>query len=320
MTLFPALWVLALLLSGSGTPTWVYQAAPAERRKAILYVANALPDGEGCAAQRCEWRVYWPDTGEDRLFLALPEVPQNVFWDARFERVSFLLADRIFRVAWRLGAPVEPVLSLPPELSGQIVEDIWVDATSGRRRVKTWGREGEHDFAYVWEYSSADNRWSVLAREPTQCECCGCPCTDVVNDYVHKGGAVTLREILSGMSVENHLRRVRPRAAEEVEGEHQFPSSVARRAVKVSVVMGDTPHALAPLVYVDNEKNRERVIFETDAECSPLGQIGFEERAGVLLVATEYEGRCARLVDMRTGTILRVFPRGTAQAVWVQPP
>lgn len=243
----------------------------------------------------------------------------NVHWDSGFTAVYFRAADKAYRLAWKFGAQPEELFRFPGPLRAipDAIVDFWRDSQSGAWRMKTLESVDNQPVAGVWEYSATTQRWTVLKKMPTECECGGCPCADVVNHFVRRADAWPLVDLLESMRVEHHLQRVEPGGVwSEGARVFSFPSA-AGGAIRVDVSLGDTYHAMAPLVYL-NERGEERVIYGKDEPC--YGQLAFGEEGGFLLVAAEYTGECARVVEIQTGKTLATFPTSSKDAVWMKLP
>lgn len=284
----------------------------------VAYVVGT--SDQGCPAGGCEWRVYDPATGEDRLLLPLPAFPHNVYWTADFAWIYYRADEQFFRAEWRWGAEPEKLVRFPSHLSegSENIVEVWHDLESGRWRMKTYEWLNRTDTAGVWEYMPEERRWTVLTKVPTECEAVGRPCTDVVNDYVHKNDVISLNELLTRMRVEYRLADHGLEVHEDNEGVYLFPSQAAPGVgVRARVELGDTLHAMAPLLYV-GPGDTEKVIYSDDEGC--YDQVAFQEEEGFLLVSAEYRGQCSKVIEMRTGRIVRSLSEQASRAVWVQAP
>jgi hypothetical protein len=268
----------------------------------VAYVSGTI--SRGCPAEGCEWRVFDPAAGEDRLLLRVPAFPHNVYWTEDFAWVYYRAGDRFFRAEWRWGAGPEELVQFPAHLTEgyQNIVEVWHDLESERWRMKTYEWLNNTDTAGVWEYVPEEQRWDVLTKVPTECEGVGRPCTDVVNDYVHKNDVISLNELLTKMRVEYRLQEL---------------GLTAGTGVRARVELGDTLHAMAPLLYVSRD-GTEETVYSEDEEC--YKQIAFQEEGGFLLVTAEYTGSCAKVIEMRTGKTVGALSEVASGAVWVQAP
>lgn len=301
-----------LLLAVSSSP------AEAQESRQIAYLAN-LTGEETCGAPGCEWRLFDPATGADRVLLTLPQIPRDVFWDARFQSVYYRVDRNLFRAAWEWDARPEVLLELPAELgTADSVVEFWRDAETNRWRIKALQYVKDTPIAGVWEFVPEELKWVVLEKQPTECECGGCPCADIVNNLVHRSEDVLLSELLERMRIEFHLPEKEPREG-WAERTYEFPSAtIAEATISVNGEWGDTFHAMAPLTYRNSVLGTEKVIYAAQEPC--YDQIAFEEQGRFLLVVAEYTGGCARVTDLRTGALVRALPAGSIRAVWVTPP
>jgi hypothetical protein len=129
-------------------------------------------------------------------------------------------------------------------------------------------------------------------------------------------------DILNRQRVGHRLREVGLTVDEDDDNQkYYFPSrSIEGKGVRVRVSLGDTLHAMAPLQYEAAGDAGPKVIFAEAAACRPVDQLGFEESGPFLLVATEYIGSCMRVVDVRTGEIIKQGGPETRAAVWIPAP
>jgi hypothetical protein len=125
----------------------------------------------------------------------------------------------------------------------------------------------------------------------------------------------TLKDRLSSMRI---AARMEAAGVEfEGEGDYEMLLSVSpQRTLRVPVVLGDTLHAMAPLLVVGEDF--EVRIQPTGSSC--LEQLGFAVEAGFLLVASEYSSDCAQIVELASGEVVRVFDSAATAAVWVPAP
>lgn len=277
--------------------------------------------GEGeCLPAGCQWRVLDPATGKDELLMQLAGPPLNVYWDRDQTIVHYRLGDKLYRLPWKFGAQSESILSLPSQVVHvpEAVVDIWRDRQNGAWRIKTLESIEGQPMAGVWEYSYSGGEWSVLKRIPTECECGDCPCANVVNDMVQPESRIALDELLEAMRVATYLERIRPGEPWN-DGSHEIPSTTARdAAIRFEVALGDTYHAMAPLVYLGKARGEQKIIYGKNEPC--YDQLAFQEDGGFLLVAAEFSGGCARVVAMHSGEILTTLAETSKHAVWINPP
>lgn len=302
---------------GSGKPAGT-AGGDTQDDKWISYLTNVFSMFQaegGCGSSGCEWRLYQPTADEDILLLALPAIPRNVFWDSRFEKVYNRIGRDFYSVPWKRSTKPEKLLTLPATvpISWYNIADIWIDLETRNWRIKTSEWVKVHSLDRVWEYSSRDSRWSMLTERTNTCDTEGCP--DPVAEFINPQERVRLVSLLLSMGVKHHLTEKQLAAGVDNKRVY-FPSrAAANRGIITRMFLGDTFHAMAPLMYVNQENDQEKLIYEKNEEC--YGFLSFQEQGHLLLVGSEYRGRCARLVDMRTGEIVRRFPRNSFSAVWV---
>ena len=293
---------------------------PAAKR--ISYITNES-GSRICLGDGCEWRVYDPGTGSDLLFLRLDKSPTVLFWDPSFQHVYYQIESTVYQADWRAGATPAPALTVPE--TGTLT---WLDSESGRWRYYHL-RLGENqqpgarnqDLARVFERSEADGTWSLIASESTRCGCDGCPCTSVVEPYMHKIQAV--------LPAWFQVWETGPRT--EMEGEewdtrrtaYVHSPSVPRRALKMTYEPSEEDGEVRPpIVYLDRDSGAETEIYapdNTDLDYSNRchGDFDFSDQGPFMLI--QRSGMCPKVVDMRTGTILFAPAFHSAQAAWVEP-
>jgi hypothetical protein len=285
----------------------------------VAYVAN-LGDA-GCIPPGCEWRILHPSTGRSDVLWRLPGPPLNVYWDSGFTAVYYRVADTVYRQLWRVGATPEVVVTVPRQLVvpqdaiRESIDDLWRDRESDAWRLLSVELRDTQATAAVWEYSAVTRQWRIL-QSSTECDLGGSVC-DAVSSFVAPESRVTLKRLLDEMRVEHHLERTEP-AGIWNEGPRTFPSTTTPgAAIRVGVVLGDTYHAWAPLWHVSSAAV-EALVYGKVEGC--YEQLAFKEIAGVLLVAEEFTGACARVVSMATGAVSATLPSTSRSAVWVSAP
>jgi hypothetical protein len=312
--------VAALCASAFTSPLAVaQQKAAGSPVSVVAYVANL--GLAGCVPPGCEWYALQPPTGRRERIFPLPGPPLNVFWDPDFSTVYYRVGDTGYRQPWHVGGIPERLFGVPaqlvasPDAIQEPIDDLWRDRDSGAWRLLSVLNRDTQPETTVWEYSSTTRGWSVLGSSMS-CDRTAVSC-DPIEALVAPERRTTLRDLQAGMRVERHLERAEPGGAWN-EGPHVFPSTtVPGTSVRVGVLLGDTFHAWAPLVYL-NRQGVASPIYETVEGC--YEQVAFEEASGFLLVAEEFTGACARLVDMGTGRIVAALPSTSQHAVWVRAP
>lgn len=297
-----------------------------------------------------EWRLYRPDINEEYVFQRLPKRPDQIIWQ-RGSRAAFYLSGRIlYKVEWRLGSKAEQQVRLPELQTVDQLGDIWIDKNTGKwristiepldpREVLTVKERGQERVYFVYkgqripatgrfykeypyvasvqEYNSDDN-WRVIAARTTGCEMADDPCLSVMDDLVQKSGSVSDIELRESARIENYEASLQWLRGDMGDGIAFLPSdSQAGGGLEVRVHTGDSPHAIAPLFFVNKTKAERLPIYQREEGCGE--QIAFAEKNGYLLVGSEYDLKCARAVDMRTGKTIKVFPKEST-SLWINFP
>ncbi|MGH7725147.1 MAG: hypothetical protein ACREOU_06920 [Candidatus Eiseniibacteriota bacterium] len=96
------------------------------------------------------------------------------------------------------------------------------------------------------------------------------------------------------------------------------------RGVETLEAFGDTDHAMEPVIYVDRKRGVRREVYPVGtAESDSVvlsGQLALGEAGDYLLIGAEYSGASSRVVDMKTGKVRFILPKGSSGAVWVPAP
>jgi hypothetical protein len=288
-------------------------------RGSIVFYLTGLSSTEGiCATGGCEWRTFDPRTKEDRLFLALPTPPSYTFWNTEFGALLYLQDGALYRVAWRYGANPQRILELPRNLDQphERVMDVWHDDERDVWSLATLSNPGDgSEMSHAWEQSAADKSWTRTRSAPSDCEKTGRPCMQEVSVPSRWADRISLEQIQNDMRIRTHLIRTGQDSDEEKLYDLRSRSEPAS-TVRVRMIFGDSEHAIQPLSLI-LASSEERAV-ELGADCSP--QLAFDDVDGFLLLGTEYEGQCSKLVDLRTGRIVRSLPEQSREAVWVPPP
>ncbi len=321
-------------------------ASAQENPKGILYWAN-VKDG-------VEIHIYYPAQRTDNVFLKIEKTPRFFKWTIDMKTLFYAEEEDLYKVEWKWGAKPEKLFSIPLEVvNNDTFLSTWIDKSTNRWRlvyvyevfreldliiIKEKGKQyyyllhdnekvlvdstfkvGWHGLAVVQEYVPRQG-WQTIAKRVTDCQAQSSPCLDVIKDLVNPLPMVSSGLLRSNMRISNKFN-----SAEWIEGSPRrgiayIPSfSVKNRGIKVKVDLGDSYHAITPLIYVNKDTNVEIVIYKKDTNCNDFSQIGFEEHDGFLLVGTEYSSECARVIDMRTGkTVLTPLP--DSSVVWIEIP
>jgi hypothetical protein len=202
----------------------------------------------------------------------------------------------------------------------------WQDARdsswncAGARSIGQFERGGNTFFvstATLWRSRDRGAHWDLLRSDSCLDEGCGCVAAWI--PPAQAGAPIPLDALLDSMRIEHHPYRVLKAVA---------GSSYADALVTVPVrgvpaahleLMqgeGDTDHAMLPVMYVDSKRGIRRTISPQNGAAGSQ-QIGFQQEGRYLLVAGEYDGASARVVDLRSGKVVFVAAPGARSAVWV---
>ncbi len=70
----------------------------------VFYLSNVSVSEGKCTPPSCELRLYSPATGEETLFLSLPEISRNIVWERYFESIYYRLGGMYYQAPWRQDA------------------------------------------------------------------------------------------------------------------------------------------------------------------------------------------------------------------------
>jgi hypothetical protein len=284
----------------------------------VFYLTGLSSTEEMCAAGSCEWRTFDPRTGEDHLFLALPTPPSHAFWNTGFGAFHYLRDGTLYRAAWRYGAKPQSIVELPRSLDQphEHAVEIWHDEERGAWTLTTLSySNGGGEIAHVWEQSATDKSWRRTRSVPSHCNKTGPPCMPEVGQSSELSKRISLEQIQNEMRIGAHLVWTGQDSGEEKLYDLRSRSE-PESTVRVRMGFGDSAHAMQPLSLV--LASGEEHTVELGADCGQ--QLAFYDVDGFLLLGTEYAGRCSKLVNLRTGRIVRSLPERSRGAVWVPPP
>lgn len=273
----------------------------------------------------CEWRVYDPWRGTDRVLFRLPATPMPIRWTRDFERILFYSQHRVWQAGWRSPSP--PVVIAPAPALGRFC-DLWIDSLTSRVCVATTTerpestRFGPGTMVTTRRWSWDGARWHEMARDSGFGEG-GCA---NVGPFRAGRSSVALDALLDEMRIEHH------QSSEPVPISHRDSTNAeylvtvpiaceTGRHLLVAGSTGDTDHAQEPIAWVDETRGMRRTIYPVGASRdAESGQIAFAERDCMLLVTAEYSGAFGRVIDMRDGRLIRRLPDNSFAAVWVPAP
>ena len=87
------------------------------------------------------------------------------------------------------------------------------------------------------------------------------------------------------------------------------------KQVSVVPIFGDSLHAAPPVKWSDGSE--PKIIFPAEREYPCIDQVGLKRFGKFLLVATEWYGRCGRVIDLETGATVHELPSSAKDAVVV---
>ena len=301
---------------------------------AISYLTHATPavveapvglDDFIGDSSACEWHVYDPWRGTDRLLFRLPATPMPVRWTRDFERIWFYSQHGVWQAGWRPPSP--PVVIAPAPPLGRFC-DLWIDSLTSRVCVATTTERPESTrfgigtmvTTRTWSWDGA--RWHETARDSSLGEG---GCADV--DPFRAGrSSVSLDALLDSMSIDSHAASTPvplPRR-DSTNAEYTVTVPVrcgSGRHLLVAGSTGDRDHAQEPIAWVDEARGTRHTIYPVGASRdAESGQIAFAERDCMLLVTAEYSGAFGRVIDMRDGRLIRKLPENSFAAVWAPAP
>lgn len=267
-----------------------------------------------------KFRIYHPNTG-DRLVLELPGHPENIFWSRDYEFLYYRIDSTIYKLPWKQGASPSAVVKLPGELPYE--PHIWLNTKTGKWRMYNivFGAKNETGYeANVRDFDPRTGSWQEIAKSQTEmCEggdgsSCGAEVEEFVKD---KGDLILLEDLLDSMRAHPNLLKHNPPHEGDPDGKVvNFPSRYVKQAgLEVTLAFGDTLHAISPVTWISNDGSRKSVYKKSDYPCS--SQVAFEESTEWMLVGTEYNLECARLINMSSGEIVFRFPKNSRYSVWV---
>lgn len=313
--------------------------------KGILYWADGK-DG-------VDLHIYLPGQKKDNVFLTIKNEPDLFKWTMDMKTLFYVSGDELFRVDWKWGAQPESMLTIPLEGVTAHIKTTYIDKSTNRWRtayvlegfneddiVTVKKEDGEEYYLmhgndkitfkekYYKDYGGLaimqefilGHGWQIIAKRMTSCGAQSSPCLDIIEDLYDPVPMISSGDLRNNMRINNTLK-----VAERLEGTYQrgiiyMPSwSIINRGLKVKFSFGDSYHAITPLIYVDKDSNAETIIYNEDASCNDFEQLGFEEYNGYLLVGTEYQSKCACVIDMKDGTTVFVPPYESS-VVWVELP
>ncbi|HET9252865.1 MAG TPA: hypothetical protein VFP58_12200 [Candidatus Eisenbacteria bacterium] len=270
-----------------------------------------------------EWRVYDPRTGRDRLFLKLSSYPLLTRWDSTYQSVEFIQGDEIQQAPWRFGAVPRVLAKVPTD---SCLCDFWSDAAGGMHLVDqrevvirsestvVWAAQ----IGRRWDLANRSRPWQVTVVDSSAGGHYGeCYVTPKLEAGVPRPKQFRLAELLMfGVGERYTTLSTGADGRDLLWVPSQMDSALG---LEIGATEGDTYHATEPVVWVDRARNRRRVILPWNEADTP-DQLGFAERDGKVLLATEIEGGSPTVLDLRSGEVRFRVDRVSAGAVWVPTP
>jgi hypothetical protein len=324
-----------LVDSGDGQP----QSPPAY---VVSYLVSASRDSNdwvpwGTPVDRMpphpwEWRVYDPRTGRDRLFLRLGSYPLLARWDSMHQSVEFIQGDEIQQAPWRLGAVPRVLAKVPTD---SCLCDFWSDTAGGMHFVdqrevvvrtestvvdarmvvhRVWAKQ----IGRRWDLAKRSGQWQVGVVDSSAGGHYGeCYVTPKLESGVPRPKQFRLAELLMFGVGERYTTISRGADGRDL---LWVPSQLdSALGLEIGATEGDMYVVTEPVVWVDRVRKRRRIIYPWNEVDSPE-QLGFAERDGRILLATEIEGGNPTVLDVRSGKVLFRVDRVSAGAVWVPAP
>lgn len=332
---------LFLLLSRLVCGVPALQAAQSSRPLVISYLISPEPDSIADypdevgssnmpSSHRWNWRVYDPQSKRDTLFLKLRFVPWNLRWDPLFTQAEFVYGKRIVRVKWRMGERIEEIARIP---SDSCLCDFWHDDTGGLHLVtqrevpvNVDGRLFTANVGTRWDYDHALRTWHVAVIDSAAGGHYGeCVITARMMRGAKARPIVRVGALLESMRVDPERAT---KLSDDTHGSKQSVEWLWLPSVRDSMVglemgggFGDSFHGEEPVIWVDRRHGKRKTIYPIGSSGDlSAGQIGFAERRGKLLIASEYNGGYPAVFDMTTGIALLRVSQNSARAVWVPAP
>ena len=299
------------------------------------------------SATRYRWIFRRPDSNREQFFVEVPDPPKLVFWATKESRVYYAIGARILATAY---PQTHAVSSQVAEAPSPNVAAMWIERSTGKLRVivlneisqSSITREADGTLIYrlddgvsvpasglpdwgdpgvctVLELGSA-GKWTLVARRATKFGAGDTPGLDVAKGFRHERG-VSQDSLLTSytcphgqacgkdlpMPMASALRRLVNYPATDF---RYIPSADGLRGLVFRTIMGDTPHAEAPVFLVSqgNQTLRQINLYHRN-------QIGLARNGRYLLLTDEYSGDNPLLLDLKTGDT--VFSIRARAAVWV---
>jgi len=271
---------------------------------------------------RYELRIYHPQRGT-RTLLEMPGEPSNIYWTRDFKTIAFRVGDDVFESDWRIGSKARRVLTVP-SASNSAHREITVWHETGSDVWRYYEIEYPPDdaaewkyFARVFQYNQDTEEWEKLADQETHgCEQGdGWACGREVRPYTAGQERHVFRTRLAEEMRLGGLMDEMGLDYEESMEHNDLWLTLGGTDVSVVPVFGDSLHAMAPVKW--RKGSESRILFPSGLEYPCMDQVGLSRIGEFLLVATEWHGRCGRVIDLETGDTIHELPANADNAVVV---
>jgi hypothetical protein len=323
---------------GKGGMGKVYQAKISKPAKSILLGALALlfsmiPSLPGAPDEilaifyvagddtHYELQVYHPSEGTQTI-LELPGEPLNIYWTRDFKTISFRVGREIFESDWRIRSRSQKTVTLPPE-SNDVYRQItaWYETDSEAWRYyeiqypSETAKEWKY-FARVFQFNNKTKKWDKLIdRETYGCEQGDSTCGYEVRRYTEgQERHIFQTRLTEEMRLANIMNILGLEYEESMEGKDLW-FEFGGAELSVVPIFGDTLHATAPVKW--RKGSEIKIIFASNRDYTCENQIGLTRIGRFLLVAGEWNGRCGRVIDLKTGETVHELPANAKNAVVV---
>lgn len=265
--------------------------------------------------------VQWPGGTAERVELML-ERPDAIVWRTDRPEVITVRGDGVYATPYT-RKPYTSTSVGDPAPKGIAVEDGWI-GDDGRLRVVGSGA-GPGGATLCAVYAVPDTGTWQRQAQPAPAAATDGSCQAYADRHRHTARSVSSAALMrdyrcAGQALactqlgDARHAAVRQAYASVARGHDTVavtdPGSTAYLLVS-GVTTGDTPHFTAPAHLV---RRSDRAVIRPALPVGPQLQVGLN--GTLALVATEYAGGDARVVDLNSGKILH-SARGSTAAVWV---
>jgi len=268
-----------------------------------------------------ELQVYHPLKGT-RTILDLPGEPLNIYWTRDFKTISFRVERDIFESDWRIGSRSHKTVTLPPasmDVYRQIIDWYEIESEAWRYYEIQYPPETAKEwkyFARVFQFNNETGKWDKLIdRETHGCEQGDSTCGYEVRQYTAgQEQHIFQTRLTEEMRLASIMHTLGLEYEESMEGKDLW-FKFGSAELSVVPAFGDTLHAMAPVKW--RKGSETRIVFDSDRNYTCGDQVGLTRIGRFLLVAGEWDGRCARVIDLGTGETVHELPANAKNAVVV---